>query len=160
MTRDTRRSTAALLVTLALASTSCKKREPPPSKNSGERVMATDVDGVILPATSTWFLADGKTTAWAPPRAEVLRAEAALPALLGRSVRGMAIKGRLPSYKRQYVGLVRDGQKVVYLNAFCGDEPGWTEHLVSVSDGGDCYFQTEWRVEQGAFAELHVNGSS
>jgi hypothetical protein len=46
-------------------------------------------------------------------------------------------------------------------NFFC-DSAGvdWRENLVSIEDGGDCYFQVEYDVDRGFFILLLVNGEA
>ena len=65
---------------------------------------------------------------------------------------------RLDEYQRQYIGLQRGGKQTIYGNFFC-DNSGidWWQTLVIVEDGGDCYFQVEFDVEDGAFIMLLVN---
>ena len=68
---------------------------------------------------------------------------------------------RLDEYQRQYVGLEREGRQIIYGNFFC-DTMGmdWHETFVVVDDGGDCYFQIEFDVEDEMFIMLIVNGVS
>jgi hypothetical protein len=68
---------------------------------------------------------------------------------------------RLDEYKRQYIGLEREGRKFIFGNYFCenGDED-WRKELMFAIDGGECYFQVEFDLESGSFIRLHVNGES
>jgi len=68
---------------------------------------------------------------------------------------------RLDEYQRQYIGLERSGEKIIYGNFFCdnGDE-GWRQEFVFAIDGGECYFQVEYDVESGLFTKLRINGEA
>jgi len=68
---------------------------------------------------------------------------------------------RLDEYQRQYIGLERGGRQIIYGNFFCNNlGMDWRKTLVIVDDGGDCYFQVEYDVEDGALIMLLVNGVS
>lgn len=66
----------------------------------------------------------------------------------------------LNNYKRQYVsGLNEKGEKVVWINCFCGKSlKDWKESIVFVSDGGNCYFNLKLNLATESFYELRVNG--
>ena len=63
------------------------------------------------------------------------------------------------SYYRQYVGIVRDGHELIYINAFSSD-PGkdWKTHLVSICDGGIGFWGVLYDPQTAIFSELAVNG--
>ena len=46
-------------------------------------------------------------------------------------------------YFRQYVAISRAGKRVLYINAFCDENPPayWRKRLVIVADGATCYWQ-------------------
>jgi hypothetical protein len=68
---------------------------------------------------------------------------------------------RLDEYQSQYIGLQRAGSQIIYGNFFCNNlGMEWQKDLVIVMDGGDCYFQIEYDVGEGAFIMLMVNGAS
>ena len=69
------------------------------------------------------------------------------------------------NYFRQYVGVLQAGQKRVYVSAFCqfmdGDSPTspeWKNHVLLVSDGGNCFWQALYDPSSRRFLELWVNG--
>ena len=69
----------------------------------------------------------------------------------------------LEQYTRQYVGIVHEGRKKVYLNAFCDDLnqlDAWKTNLLWVLDGGDCYFQVVIDLEKKKVLRFSVNGES
>jgi len=68
---------------------------------------------------------------------------------------------RLDEYQSQYIGLERGGRQIIYGNYFCSSgSKDWRRNIVEVIDGGDCYFQVEYDVENGLFINLRVNGEA
>lgn len=73
----------------------------------------------------------------------------------------LPIEERLPTYKRQYWGVLRNEKRVIFANFFCDSlHYDWRDQEVVVDDGGDCYFQIQYDVETGTFFDLYVNGSA
>jgi hypothetical protein len=65
----------------------------------------------------------------------------------------------LSKYKRQYLGFVLNGQKKIFINFFCDPfNIDWKRQLVSVFDGGDCFFRVTYDVASGTFSDLRLNG--
>ena len=62
-------------------------------------------------------------------------------------------------YYRQYLGIIVDGRKFIFINAFCDDKPSesWHEFLVDVCDGG-CSWGVVYDVTAGEFSHLEMNG--
>ena len=68
----------------------------------------------------------------------------------------------LTLYKRQYVAAINYiGQKEIWVNCFC-DTWGrdWKKYLISVKDGGNCYFNLKINLTTGQYYELRVNGDA
>lgn len=63
-------------------------------------------------------------------------------------------------YSRQYIGVTKNGHKLIYLNAFCSQIKGWHERFVMVLDGGSCYFQVYFDLAGQKFSELQYNGNA
>ena len=63
-------------------------------------------------------------------------------------------------YFRQYVAVIRAGERLIYINALCDvrNIPQWRNQLVSVYDGGNCFWQAWYDPATGSFSELAVNG--
>ena len=63
-------------------------------------------------------------------------------------------------HKRQYFGFTSGGKRLIYVNGLCDPDgtPYWMTDFVSVTDGGDCYFQATYDPVARAFTECHVNG--
>ena len=50
---------------------------------------------------------------------------------------------------------------VVWVNSFCDkDEPNWRKEIVSVKDGGHCFFNFKIDLKTLTFFDLFVNGSA
>jgi hypothetical protein len=64
-------------------------------------------------------------------------------------------------YYRQYVGIVVAKRKLIYINAFCDDNPLpiWRERIVDVCDGG-CSWGVVYDVEKETFSDLKMNGDA
>jgi len=93
---------------------------------------------------------------------EVAAAERALAAGLAASSdpRVAEIVGRLGDYVRQYIGVERDGSRLLYVNAFCdaaGLDP--KTQVVAVEDGGTCFWQALIDAD-GTVLELRINGDA
>ena len=68
---------------------------------------------------------------------------------------------QLAAYQRQFIGIEHDGSRIIYGNYFCNSLGiDWRQKIVSVDDGGDCYFQVKYDVDSGMFTMLMVNGQS
>ena len=63
-------------------------------------------------------------------------------------------------YYRQYVGIVVNGKKLIYVNAACHPRAsdGWRTQFLDGCGGGSCYWGVEYDPRAGRFSNLHVNG--
>ena len=101
---------------------------------------------------------------WVPTVDEVLALEEQLVAYLPQQQRAFdslqaPIVERLPTYKRQYWGVLENEKRLIVANFFCDTRhTEWTEREVVVIDGGDCYFRLRYDAETGTFSHLIVNG--
>lgn len=98
---------------------------------------------------------------WTPSEADILALEEQLPGFLQDE--HPKLWQQLESYTRQYWGTAApDGKPAVYTNFFCdADEIDyWRTEFVMAIDGGDCYFQTIYDVENGVFTWLAINGEA
>jgi hypothetical protein len=68
----------------------------------------------------------------------------------------------LAKYRRQYVGIVVDGEKRIWCNVFYFDgiSPDWQRYLVDVDDGGRRYWQIEYILLKDECINFHVQGES
>lgn len=100
---------------------------------------------------------------WRPSEAEIKEMESRLSQIKRLRVKECCITGeRIENPERfymQYVGIVVDGRRLIYVNAFPPSDAseGWKEHAVNVCDGG-----TAWGVlydpKAKKFFDLAVNG--
>jgi hypothetical protein len=99
---------------------------------------------------------------WQPSQGELATLEAALPRIsemLGQphDHRHVADPDR---YFLQYLPIVRQGKKEIFVSAFCDAPTGgkWRSHLYVVVDGGECYWQVYYDSASGKFSNLTING--
>lgn len=70
----------------------------------------------------------------------------------------------LGKYRIQYVPFINSkGEKKVYVNAFCSyygnfNSTGWKKYLVSVDDGGSCFFHLTINLTKDIYEEFYTNG--
>ena len=64
-------------------------------------------------------------------------------------------------YYRQYAGYTYEGRYMIYGNYICGTSGfNWTRDMILGSDGGECFVQIKYDVENGTFTEIRVNGEA
>lgn len=125
-----------------------------------ELVHGDGYDGVILPPSASDLWPPGPR----PTPGEI----ATLESRLGPFVRDAVARGlpnakrdlveRLPSYKRQYLGVRSAHRPAIWVNLFCRwVYDYWQRELVRVLDGGDCYLQVYYDPATGQFSQLSVN---
>jgi hypothetical protein len=62
-------------------------------------------------------------------------------------------------YQKQYVAVVnKKGEKIVWVNGFCSPKERWRTEIVSVMDGGPCYFNLKINLASMECFDLRVNG--
>jgi hypothetical protein len=101
---------------------------------------------------------------WTPSRDDVL----AFEERLGPYLQGAAPPQTDPSplsdldkYRRQYIGILVDGQRVIFANFFCdGYDTDWQHKIVYPIDGGSCYFDVKYDVQAGEFYDLSIHGEA
>jgi hypothetical protein len=103
---------------------------------------------------------------WVPTAEEVRTLEKQLATYLPRQQDAfdgskIPIEDRLPTYKRQYWGVLENEKRVISANFFCDAfHYDWKNQMVMVLDGGDCYFQIQYDVDTVTFFDMYVNGSA
>ena len=128
-------------------------------------IPAASYCGVIFHAEQPFFPPSAGWAYWTPTDTDIRRAEMRLGAYL--LVNASPLAKKLIRYNRQYVGVFRDGRRVIYINCFREDSKArwwmdrdwWTKPVV-VDDGGDRYFQVWYDVESCEFSDLHINGEA
>lgn len=136
------------------------------------RVTSLFVDGIIFAEDNAAQMGlefqfnDPIIDYWTPTEAQVLALEAGLGSFLVDALAdhpvGATIYENTERYKRQYLGITFEEDKpLIYANFFCGDSfDYWLEALVSVEDGGECFFQVMYDPETDTFSNLRVNGEA
>jgi hypothetical protein len=77
---------------------------------------------------------------WTLSQDDILRMEEQLKIYL-QNVVGQNVLKDLSSYKRQYIGVVKEESKLLLGNYFCeASGIDWKQQSVIVDDGGNCYF--------------------
>jgi len=67
----------------------------------------------------------------------------------------------LHKYKMQLVPVVNsNGEKEVWINCFCNDEPSWKKSLVGPFDGGNCFFNLKVNLAKNIYYDLSVNSDA
>ena len=154
----------AILMGLCLAAAA----RPAPAKADEpfEVVKTGEFEGVIIPREKARdfmkvFSGMEEKETWTPGRTDVLKLEKGIESFLKKA----APKGsqdlwtKIPTYKRQYIGIVRKGRKVIFINFFCDAfNSDWKTVPVVVDDGGDCFFNVLYDPGSATFSELRING--
>lgn len=135
--------------------------------NSGNQaVRGSGYEGVILSVENAQelgpLLGNDINEFWLPTEQDVAALEAALPDYLTANDEMFenlpVLWERLSKYKRQYVGYLENGQRVIYVNYFYNPpDNNWKKEFILVMDGGDSYFNLRFQVETGQFYGLEVN---
>ncbi len=86
---------------------------------------------------------------WAPTVSDVTDAEAAIA----------EAEGEL-DHTRQYAGFTQDGERKIFINGFCTDEPNWTQDIIFVLDGGECFFTAIYNVDTAELESFAFNGEA
>jgi hypothetical protein len=141
--------------------------------SGGEYVRTESYEGVIFPEGHGRVWDEALFPYWTPTRDVVLAAESRLAAFLQnfppnqgepradwlQRYAAPLILARLSQYRRQYSGIVLDGQPALHINFFMWDGHGdWVTQTVEVDDGGHDYFQVVYRPAEGDFVRFWVNG--
>lgn len=151
------------IVCLVILLAGCRSpvQTPASPTPTGEAISWVILDAQRLKPSLQPWLGDRLEGDWMPTSEQVLQAEAQLPGYI--EAQGRAdLSGQLGRYRRQYLGLILDGRRILYMNAFCRALPDdrWREELIFVLDGGDCYFQAEYDMEKGVFIRWQVQGEA
>jgi len=107
----------------------------------------------------------GTAPAWTPSAADTARAERGLRSYLrslGPQVHDYGngpLWRRLRDYGRQYVGVMRNGHRVIWINLFATDTPFYEkgseqQTLVKLHECGDCNAEVYFDVERGIYSDF------
>jgi len=104
-------------------------------------------------------------SAWTPGPGDILQLEQDLPALQAQvpaAWQGNAPVGDARAYARQYFGILVQGRRLIYINAFL--EPmankEWQQYAIVICDGGSGAWGAVYDPASRSFSSLVFNGSS
>ncbi len=73
------------------------------------------------------------------------------------------IVDNLSAYRRQYVGIVVQGEKRLFVNCFRAspqEHSSWRQQFVDVDDGGSAYWRIQYQVDRKRFLEIDINSDA
>jgi len=116
---------------------------------------------VMLPARAIDGVVGHQGT-WAPTKGETADLEASVGQISLLPIEGWPTKLHIEhpeNYYRQYVPIIRDGHRLVYVNAFCDDPPprNWRTKLVVFIDGATCCWQAFYDPATKKYSRLRIN---
>jgi len=168
---------AATIVALSLIA--CNGPDKPALEMGRENTLveAPEYTGVIISKNGAsefrYLFDEASTEFWEPSIDDISRAETCIrqflvsaqhdPKLAAYQKENAAfILKNLGEYRRQYVGIVVDGEKRIWCNSFSSDDsyPEWQQHPVYVLDGGRSYWQIEYIPLEDECVNFHVHGES
>lgn len=146
-----------------------------PESPGNDLIETPEYTGVIVSehgASEFGYLLDGASTEfWEPSSDDVSSAEKCIRQLLAslqqdpgayRKEDAAFILDNLEQYRRQYVGIVVDGEKRIWCNAFLDHDsfPNWERVPVDVDGGGNHYWQIEYVLPMDECIKFHIHGES
>jgi hypothetical protein len=131
-------------------------------------------EGMIVPPV---FLRQSGLPAegfWMPTTSQLREVEHSLPTFLSKELESRPSLRELhevialePKYRRQYVGMIENGRKVIWVNCIPqtseeGVDPfaNWSREIIDVSDGGSSFWGVVYDLEKHSFDKLILNGSA
>lgn len=150
--------------------------EPASYRQDAEFIPVTILgkEGVIVPKVflrERGFPAEGF---WTPTASQLREVERALPTFLRMQTQTRPTSKELlelivlaPKSRRQYVGMILNGKKVIWVNGI-PQEPrkdidpfsNWKREIIDVSDGGPKFWGVVYDVDKHSFEKLILNGSA
>ena len=118
---------------------------------------------VIVPASkgAAFYHEHDAQAFFTPSRSQIARLEARIERFLktaGYVPDDLYKRARI--YRRQYVGIIVNGKRKIWVNLLCEAEPGWRRRPYRVHDGGDCYFRVTYDPKTGEFSDFNANGEA
>jgi hypothetical protein len=164
---------------VALSLIACSGPEKPASGMGRENTLieAPEYTGVIVSENGalefSYLFDKASTKFWEPSTDDISRAEKCTrqflvsvhrdPKLDAYQKENVAfILENLEKYRRQYVGIVVDGEKRIWCNSFLSEDsfPEWKRVPVDVDGGGRSFWQIEYILLKDECIDFHVHGES
>jgi hypothetical protein len=143
-----------------------------------EIVSGRGYEGAIIPAplVPDWYKEAGVTSTWTPTGSDVALTEARMVSYLELGAKDLSLVsprpgvvyidelrglvGRLPSYKRQYIGLAYGDRRRILVNGI-PDMPRfkWREQVVMVVDGGCGFWHVDFDMQDKHVVRFWCQGS-
>lgn len=140
----------------------------PSVRNTGPAPASHKGDFALLPADQIgeWaknFGGDSHAESWEPTLGDMNDAEGALVQLAELSRSAPEAAGRIENpgdYYRQYLAVMVDGRKKMFLNAFCSIDQNadWRKRLIVARDGGRCFWHAMYDPATQRYSDQMVNG--
>ena len=139
------------------------------SEVDATRVETDSYTGAIFSAEKTAvfirWLDEPAESFWTPTADDVAKFETGLSSFIEATDIDyrdtQPILDRLSEYTRQYFGIVQGESRLIFSNFFCdGMGMDWEKTAVIVEDGGDCYFQVIYNVDDSIYTSFWINGES
>lgn len=71
---------------------------------------------------------------------------------------GLMIKD-FSKYRHQLVPIMnRREEKEIWVNSLCTEQPRWNRKVITVKDGGNCFFNLYLNLDKNSFENFYVNG--
>ncbi|HEY2921162.1 MAG TPA: hypothetical protein VGK77_19440 [Candidatus Binatia bacterium] len=129
-------------------------------------------EGMIVPESVLRRSALSAEGYWTPTKTELVEAERRLPQFLQKELRSLPaladlsiVVAQAPRYRRQYIGMISGGRKIIWINCFPAKPPegpdpfeNWNREIIDVSDGGSKYWGAIFDVKKQSFERLILNG--
>jgi len=160
------RAQAALVVVLGMPGL-CLSRGVASQQSRPHAATPANSHTVVLPFSEVKFLFPKGTQSWTPKPGDIAQLEADLRKLVmdtpDARLPGSAPE-RIQDYYRQYIGVIQDGKKQIYVNAFrrsTESEFGyWRQRIVLVHDGGRSFCNFSYEVKERRFGPVHFHGEA
>jgi len=128
----------------------------PAGAHKFRKIKTGSAEGVVVPA------APDDKQAWTPDDKSVRAFEEGLPASLQKKKPSEEpnLHSKLDQFKRQYLGKVQRGRRILYVIFACQTAPDWEDTVRITKDGGSCYFQIKYDPAKRTYSEPNINHPS
>lgn len=123
--------------------------------------LGAQVRYVVLPARAINGIVGHQGT-WVPSEGDIAALEDGISQISNLQIEGWTPELHIQhpeNYYRQYVPILRDGRRLIYVSAFCDDPPlsYWRRRLVRVIDGATCYWEAFYDPAIKKYSHLTIN---